>query len=387
MLAQFRTMAASRVGKVLAGCFGVYAASITAAALYLRFSVNGGLFNPVMRSKKNMQGYQVIVTGSNQGIGYEIAKYMVLHGAHCVLACRSDERGIAAEAAINEAAQTEAVYSGGRAEYMCCDLSSLESTKAFITNYKRKKYGLHILVNNAGMGSRNTFKMTHDGVELTWQINYLSHFLITHQLLPFMIRSSVKNPSFDCRIVNTSSLWHKHGHIDIDTLCSDEATQRAKYKGLKGTYGDSKLAQILHTTYLQREILDKYGLSISACSVHPGGVRTNIFNMNKRSLAVYVLMNVVYPAFYFGLRNPEQGARNSIYCAVAPIGRSEWGGAFVPGGYHEDMRGRATRDPHQQSTNVEEMRRLYQYSLDMLNLKAMLPEDYRSLKGQDCSSR
>merc|ERR1719333_172045 len=126
-----------------------------------------------------------------------------------------------------------------------------------------------------------------------------------------------------------------------------------------GDYGDSKLAQIMHATYLQREILSKNNIAISACSIHPGGVRTNIFRTDTWPFYVRWALYLIYPAWYFGLWNTEQGSRNSIYCAVAPIGdhRSDWGGEFVPGAYHEKMQPVATYDKKGQGSDAEEMRK------------------------------
>ena len=229
--------------------FGIYVLLLVVGGLYMRLrSAKNGLFDPKILSKKDMRGYHAIVTGSNTGIGYEVAKYLVRHGAHVVMACRNETKGKAAVESINRFCKSDAIYPDGSAEFLACDLSSLESTKQFIASYKQKKYPLHILVNNAGMGGYHKFKLTKDGFHLTWQINYLAPFLITHQLLPFMIRSSVKNEWFDCRIINTSSCYHEFGRIDIDTLKSDEETQRKKFKGVSGKetdYGASKLAQIM----------------------------------------------------------------------------------------------------------------------------------------------
>jgi len=367
-------------------CVVIYLLIILAWCLHIRLGSKNGLFTPGILSKKNMQNYYAIVTGSNTGIGYEVAKYLVRHGAHVVMACRNEAKGKAAAASINLDCKSSNVYSGGSAKFMKCDLSSLESTKEFVTSYKTNHDRLHILVNNAGMGGPRKFKPTKDGFHLTWQINYLAPFYLTHELTPMMIRSSVKDKSFDCRIVNTSSCWHKYGQIDVETLKSDEETRRKAFKVGRPDYGASKLAQIMHATYLQMEIFSFHNIAISACSIHPGGVRTNIFKTDKWPVFARWILFLLYPAWYFGLRNAEEGSRCTTYCAVAPIGyKSEWGGKFVPGAYHENMKPVATYDTTGQGANTEEMKKLYEYSIDALKVKKLLPEDYRNLKGQNCA--
>ena len=301
-----------------------------------------------------------------------------------MLACRNNERGKKAETSINAQSKSNAIFNGGKAEFMKCDLANLESTKAFIQNYKSKKYPLHLLINNGGLAGRPKLKFTKDGFNMIWQINYLSHFLITHQLLPLMIASS-NDQSFDCRIINTSSFWHQHGHVDIETLTSDQSVQKKKFQGSTGNYGTSKLAQIMHATYLQTEVFNRCNIPITICSVHPGGVRTNIFKTDKWSMPMKLGLYFFYFAWYFGLRSSEQGSRNSIYCAVAPIGdhQKKWGGTLVPGAYHVNMRPSITLDKGGQSTDPKEMRKLYAYSLEALGLYKRTKEDYEAMMEEE----
>ena len=158
-----------------------------------------------------------------------------------ILACRNEERGLnAVESIKNECASQQL-----KVEYMYCDLSRLDSVRAFISEYLDKGYPLHLLINNGGVApSSSDIQFTADGIEMVHQINYLSHFLITHELLPLMIRTSVLHNSLDCRIVNTSSMAHRSGHIDIQMLQSNQQTQMDNYKGTNICYGTSKLAQI-----------------------------------------------------------------------------------------------------------------------------------------------
>eukprot|EP01084_Bolivina_argentea_P165700 287828_1 len=347
---------------------------------FIRWYGNGIFTNPQILSRKDLTGYFAIVTGSNQGIGYYVAMYLVNHGAHVVLACRDDKRGKHAEKSINNQIKSNAIYKGGKAEYINCDLSKLNSTKLFIKTYKNKKYPLHLLINNAGSGGRHKMKFSVDGIDMIWQINYLSHFLITYELLPIMIQSN-KNKTFDCRIINTSSSWHQYGFININTLTSDKSVQIQKHKTSGIQYGTSKLAQILHATYMQTEIFSRFNIPISICALHPGGVRTSIWKANKWAIHMKLGLIFLYPSWYFGMRNAEQGSRTTIYCAIAPIGEHEniWGGIFIPGAYHDNLKATITKDSCGQSTNPKHMKKLYKYSLDILDLKQRTKQDYNLL--------
>eukprot|EP01084_Bolivina_argentea_P124402 220447_1 len=136
-------------------------------------------------------------------------------------------------------------------------------------------------------------------------------------------------------------------------------------------YGTRNLAQLVQATYLQSLLLSPLNFPVSMCSVHPGGVQTNIFRSDTWPLVMKLGFLFIYPGWCLGMRNSEQGSRNTLYCAVAPIGEhhNTWGGAYVPGAYHANMKPHTTSDVNGQSTNPLEMEKLYKYSLKVLNLK------------------
>ena len=103
---------------------------------------------------------------------------------------------------------------------------------------------MDILINNAGvfLPEKST---TEDGYETTFQVNHLSHFLLTQLLLPKLRESK---PS---RIVNVSSIAHQRGKLDFTDLNFEAKT----YDGIQA-YCDSKLANVLFTKSLANK-LDK----------------------------------------------------------------------------------------------------------------------------------
>lgn len=62
------------------------------------------------------------------------------------------------------------------------DLSSFKSVRDFATDIHATVKELHILVNNGGIGVSSENK-TIDGYNPVMQINYFSHFLLTHLLI------------------------------------------------------------------------------------------------------------------------------------------------------------------------------------------------------------
>jgi NAD(P)-dependent dehydrogenase (short-subunit alcohol dehydrogenase family) len=116
---------------------------------------------------------------------------------------------------------------------------------------------LHLLVNNAGIGSGkpdlSTRQESADGYELRFAVNYLSGFLLTLRLLPLLRRSA------PARIVNVASLGQ--APIDFD----DPMIERG-YEG-KRAYSQSKLAQISFGFELAERLGEGAGVTVN--SLHP----------------------------------------------------------------------------------------------------------------------
>jgi len=202
----------------------------------------------------DQSGKAAIVSGANSGIGYEAAEELAARGAKVILACRSEERGMAAAGRIADA------HPGASAEYRNLDLADLSSVREFAAGYSG---GLDLLINNAGIMALPKRLLTKDGFEMQFGTNHLGHFALTGLLLP-AIRQA---PS--ARIVNVSSQAHRRGKVDFDDLNAE------KSYGAWSQYGLSKLCNLLFTYELGRRLK---AASIDAISVaaHPGYTATNL---------------------------------------------------------------------------------------------------------------
>src|SRR2546422_11697272 len=199
-----------------------------------------------------MAGRVCMVTGANSGIGKATAMGLAEMGATVILVCRSKEKGEAALSEIREKSGNNSL------DLMLADMSSLQSVRQLASEFRRKHDRLHVLVNNAGlfMLRRTT---TGDGLETTFEVDYLSHFLLTELLIDLLKAGA---PS---RLVEVSSIAHYNGHIDFDDLQGEK-----DYGGWKA-YSQAKPAQGLFTYELPREVKRKSG---AAKLLHPGAGRT-----------------------------------------------------------------------------------------------------------------
>src|SRR5436309_4168201 len=147
----------------------------------------------------------VMVTGANSGIGKAASIALAKMGATLVMVARNPERG--------EAARSEIVTKSGNnsIELLLADLSSLESVRQLVAEFRKKYSKLHVLINNAGLLNQRR-RVTADGYENTFATNYLAPFLLTNLQLDLLKASA---PS---RIINVSSVGHYNGHIYFDDL-------------------------------------------------------------------------------------------------------------------------------------------------------------------------
>ncbi|MGA2664483.1 MAG: SDR family oxidoreductase [Nitrososphaerales archaeon] len=239
-----------------------------------------------------MAGKTCMITGSNSGIGKATAVALARMGASIVMVCRDGTRG--------EAARAEIAASSGAKDadvvLMVADLASLDSVRALATQFLGTGRRLDVLINNAGLilGKRT---VTGDGLETTFAVNYLSHFLLTNLLLE---KIKAAAPS---RIINVSSSASDSGHMHFDDLQLERG-----YSAIKA-YGQSKLAQILFTRELARKL---QGTGVTVNAVHPGVVATN---WGRRSTGPLGLVLKIGSPF---MMSPEKGAETSVYLASSP---------------------------------------------------------------------
>ncbi|MWA01365.1 SDR family NAD(P)-dependent oxidoreductase [Actinomadura sp. LD22] len=184
----------------------------------------------------------ILITGATDGLGRALAGRLAAEGATVLVHGRDDRRG---EDTLKEI--------GGTASWYRADLSSLAETRALAAAVRADHPRLDVLVNNAGIGNTGPRRYeSADGHELTFQVNYLSGYLLTRLLLPALTASA------PARIVNVSSL----GQAPIDF---DDPMITRRYSPVQA-YCQSKLAQIMFTIDLADELA---GTGVTANALHP----------------------------------------------------------------------------------------------------------------------
>lgn len=189
-------------------------------------------------------GRTVIVTGANSGLGLVTARELARVGARVILACRNVDKGAAAAAGMT-----------GDVQVRRLDLRNLASVRDFADSIGV----VDVLINNAGIMAV-PYAITADGFESQIGTNHLGHFALTNLLLPKLTD----------RVVTVSSLMHWTGRISLKDL-----NFKARPYSAWLAYGQSKLANLLFTSELQRR-LSAAGSQVTAHAAHPGYSATNL---------------------------------------------------------------------------------------------------------------
>jgi NAD(P)-dependent dehydrogenase (short-subunit alcohol dehydrogenase family) len=192
-------------------------------------------------------GKTVLVTGSTDGLGREIARALAADGAHVIVHGRNAERGQALVDEIRAAGK-------GSATFIAADLASLQAVNAFAAMVAQRYPKLDLLVNNAGVGGGpdGQRRTSADGHELQFAVNYLAGWVLANRLRPNLAAAA---PS---RVVNVASL--SASPIDFEDVMLEKPGAAAR------GYGQSKLAQVTMTVALAASFAKD---GVTMISLHP----------------------------------------------------------------------------------------------------------------------
>ncbi|KAJ8303308.1 hypothetical protein KUTeg_019704 [Tegillarca granosa] len=261
---------------------------------------------------RDLTGKYIIVTGANSGIGFETARAFAMHGARVILACRNMKSAEESRRKILKE-RPEA-----KLEIMEIDLASLKSVHQFSENYKQKKWydkysetvktehclvlrPLHLLILNAAVFGL-PYTKTEDDLEMTFQVNHLSHFYLTKLLLDLLVKSS---PS---KVIVVSSESHRFTDLSCDNICEEKLSPSPKnYQDMRA-YNLSKLCNVLFSSHLDKIMHNK---GVASLSLHPGNM---MYTSLARNWWLYRMLFFLVRPF---TKSMEQGAATTVYCATA----------------------------------------------------------------------
>lgn len=205
------------------------------------------------------------ITGAGSGMGRELALHLAKMGCHLALSDINPE----------QLAQTKELLVGYdvKVTTTVLDVSDNKAVEAWADNVMAEHSKVNFIFNNAGVALYSSVEGSSIG-ELEWvmDINFWGVVYGTKAFLP-LIKNSVKESEIDTGKKDSKPRqFNEHGHIiNISSLFGLTAQPS------QSAYNASKFAVRGFTESLRQE-LDIQRCGVSATSVHPGGIKTNIAN-------------------------------------------------------------------------------------------------------------
>jgi len=188
----------------------------------------------------------ILVTGGNKGIGFEICRQLAKAGHHVILSARSAERG-------EKAVQTLAAE-GLKVDFLLLDTGDDASIQRAARELKQRVKALHVLINNAAIlndWQGSVLNTNAADLRETLNINTVGPVVLTLALLPLL---EAGKPA---RVINVSSQLGS-----VQNMTDGWAS-----------YGISKAALNAATRKLAQALKPR-GISVNAAS--PGWVKTEM---------------------------------------------------------------------------------------------------------------
>ncbi|KAL5593185.1 hypothetical protein FOBRF1_012287 [Fusarium oxysporum] len=258
----------------------------------------------------DLKGKVIAITGSNTGVGKEIAKMVYSKNAKVYMFARTTTK--------NEKARDEikAAFPDSRGELICIqlDLADLDSVQAAAAEFISKEDKLHVLFNNAGVGFPEYGFKTKQGYELQLGVNCLGSFALTQRLTPVLVNTAKASTPGTVRVVwasSTAAFW-------TSTKKYIERVKAINKQSLFQQYAISKLGNYYHATeYAARRKCD----GIISVPLNPGNLDSDLWRTQGKFLTWILRRTVFYP--------PRYGGYVNIFAGFSPEVTLENSGRFI----------------------------------------------------------
>lgn len=200
---------------------------------------------------KDLTGANVVITGATGGLGENIVEILARLNANIFTISRSEKK--------SKSLKEKILFTYPNTNYteIIADLESDEQVSNCIDVLKTNN--IDILILNAGIYNV-PLKKLNNGFNNVFQVNFLSQYRITKELLPTLRQSKYG------KVIAVSSIAHNYSKINVEDVDFSHAKKASKI------YGNSKR----FLTYALHELIKEDTVKLSI--VHPGITLTNMTN-------------------------------------------------------------------------------------------------------------
>lgn len=261
---------------------------------------------------QGLKGKVIMITGATNGLGLETTRCLLKYGAHVIFAIRNKEK---AAKVLNELKEKETLT--GTATFLNLQLDDLTSVKPCVSEFLKLNLPLNCLICNAGIMAPPKYAESKQGMESQFATNIMSHFLLSHLLLPKLKETAATQG--EARIVMLGSLageccWN----VDLEKAVPSAADFYSDF----GDYTTTKCIDMIHARSMQRQCTkDK----VYVCALHPGIINSGLGKDNPGLTAAFYSSKTLQHCH----KDIPQGAATTMYCALSPqipeeVSKGEW---------------------------------------------------------------
>lgn len=249
-----------------------------------------------------------IITGATSGIGKALALRLSKSESKLIILSRDKKKGNDIAEKINN------TFGSDTARFLSTDLSSIDSVKETISIIHSDYDKIDCLINNAG-ARFSEYKLSKDGYEMSFAVNYLGPFLLTLSLLDHLKRAD------SAQIINIISSAHELVNNKLVNNDFKDVTRPEVFDCMMA-YGKSKLA-LLHFTYHLSSFLNDSKIKVNAFD--PGAVATNL---GKYKILPPLIKWILFRMFRKDVILPQASAQH-ILSIIHDVKFSEIRGQYI----------------------------------------------------------
>ncbi len=245
-----------------------------------------------------------VLSGATGGIGHYICLHLIRCGYKVIIPCRNPSKGELLKEFICRKLTRKI---DNQLLIIEADMEKLSTMEAFCEKVIEITCGkIELLINNAGIIAP-CFRLTQDGFERSFQVNYLVPRYMTEKLLPSITEEIINIVSCTVKVAKLDEYSLRIESLPINEaikyrMDSEEESRLQKNFGHLKNYGSTKLLLWRYSIELSKKCGDKIVVEMA----DPGVVNTGIITMHRW---YDPLADLFFRPF---IKSPERGAKAII---------------------------------------------------------------------------